>query len=48
MGLKDLNLKFYYNNDEDDLIDDFYNPVMVKLLIIKGVQDFFQVHHFGK
>lgn len=28
MGFQQLNLKFYYDNDQDDLINDFYIPVM--------------------
>ena len=46
MGLKDLNLKFYYNNDEDDLIDDFYNPVIGEAVNYKRSAGFFSSSSF--
>ena len=46
MGFEELNLKYYYNNDEDDLIEDFYNPILMNANIYKRASGFFSSSSF--
>lgn len=46
MGLKELNLKFYYDNDEDNLINEFYNPVISVARKYKRATGFFSSSSF--
>lgn len=46
MAFRDLNLKFYYNNDDDDLINDFYIPVIEETKIYKRSTGFFSSSSF--
>lgn len=46
MGFRDLNLKYYYNNDEDDLIEEFYNPVLKNAVLYKRATGFFASSSF--
>lgn len=48
MSFKKLSLKDYYNNDEDDLIEDFYNPVISNAKIYKRSTGFFSSSSFWK
>ncbi len=41
MGLKELNLKGFYDSDTDDLISDFYIPVLKESIIYKRIAGYF-------
>jgi len=41
MGLKKLNLKGFYDSDADDLISDFYIPVLKESIIYKRIAGYF-------
>lgn len=46
MSIRDLGLKVYYNNDYDDLVDDFYNPVLEQAILYKRATGFFSSSSF--
>lgn len=46
MSLRDLKLKFYYDNDNDDLINDFYMPIISESKKYKRSTGFFSSSSF--
>ena len=46
MGYKELEVKDYYNNDEMNLIDEFYNPIIRKSKNYKRASGFFSSSSF--
>ena len=46
MGFKELNLKYYYNNDRDDLVNEFYKPVLKNSIKYKRAIGFFSSSSF--
>ena len=46
MSFKDLSIKYYYNNDESDFVNDFYKPLLSEAVLYKRLSGFFSSSSF--
>lgn len=46
MGFRELNLKYYYNNEENNIVDDFYNPVLINAVKYRRATGYFSSSSF--